>query len=166
MSRSFWAKVINPKELCFLAAEAVELDAEVVGGAVGPLFEVAVEEHLAGDAVRRPEEVADLVEERPRWSLSRRAWRCAGVSSPAAGIGPSRRSFRAKAVPRPRTAARARRAGTDEFMGGLVGRRGGVGSMLRTEPGGEKAGAGAAADLPTWGGPIGGGRLKGRMVGK
>src|SRR5690348_14069336 len=59
---SFRAKGMDRQELRFLAAEAVEVEAEVVGGAVDPLFEGAVEEDLTGDAVRRAEEVADAVE--------------------------------------------------------------------------------------------------------
>jgi hypothetical protein len=50
------------EELWFLAAEAIEVDAEVVGGAVDPLFEVAVEENLAGDTLRLAEESADALE--------------------------------------------------------------------------------------------------------
>jgi hypothetical protein len=53
---------MDAQELRFLAAEAIEVEAEVVRGAVDPLLEVAVEEDLAGDALRRAEGGADLVE--------------------------------------------------------------------------------------------------------
>jgi hypothetical protein len=42
------------------AADAVELDAQRLGGVVVPLFEVAAEQNLAADAHRYPEPLADF----------------------------------------------------------------------------------------------------------
>jgi hypothetical protein len=57
---------MDTQEMRFLPAEVDELQAEVVRGAVGPLFKGAVKKDLAGDALRRPEEAADLLEGHPR----------------------------------------------------------------------------------------------------